>query len=106
PVYDMVLLRAFENGPEELRRQLSELMEDTHPQSRALKSLIEDGSYHDRLVRQVNEFIENPYIECEPIPAKLLDDPYLMIAVDQFKDIRGYARYAARLDVGWFDVIR
>lgn len=106
PVYDLVLLRAFDNGPEELKRQLDLLMENRHPQGRALRSLIEDGSYHERLVRQVDEFLKDPFVECEPLPAGLLPDPHLMLAMDQFKDIRGYTNYANRLNVGWAGVLK
>ncbi len=100
PVYDFVLLRAHEGGVEEMARQASEIVAGTHPHQRALTSLVEDGSYHERLVRDVAAFRADPLAPARPVPAHLVEDPYLMLAMDQFKDIRGYTRYASRLDVG------
>jgi hypothetical protein len=62
--------------------------------------LIEDGGYHARLLRQVREFRENPCLPPEPVPAGLVEDPLLMLAMDQFKDLRGFTSYAFRLPVG------
>ena len=35
-----------------------------------------------------------------------MDDPYLMIAMDQFKDVRGFCRYASRLNVSGWSALR
>ncbi|HEY3594779.1 MAG TPA: hypothetical protein VGL13_12935, partial [Polyangiaceae bacterium] len=101
PVYDFVLLRAHERGVEEMEKQAAQIAEGVHPHQRALASLVEDGSYHARLVHEVAEFRADPRLPARPIPEQLLSDPYLMLAMDQFKDIRGYTRYASRLKVGW-----
>ena len=100
PVYDLVLLRAHEHSVEEMEKQTAQIVAGTHPHQRALASLIEDGSYHERLVRDVAAFRADPLVPARPVPERLLDDPHLMLAMDQFKDIRGYTNYAARLDVG------
>lgn len=97
PVYDLVLLRGFADGLEEMERQLDALLTGTHPHQRALTSLVEDGSYHARLFEDLRAFRANPYIEPRPIPYGLLEDPYLMLGTDQFKDLRGFAAYASRL---------
>lgn len=104
--YDLVLLRAHEGGVAEMQRQLEELADGTHLHQRSLDSLVEDGSYHDRLRRDVPEFAQHPHIEPRPIPLGLVADPYLMLAMDQFKDFRGYTNYAARLKVGVWDVVK
>lgn len=103
--YDLVLLRCHADGLEEMQRQLDQLAEGTHLHQRSLDSLVEDGSYHDRLRVDVPEFRRNPMVAARPIPSGLSADPMLMVAMDQFKDIRGYTRYASRLTVGWFDVL-
>jgi hypothetical protein len=102
PVYDLVLLRAHEGGVEEMETQTAQILAGEHPHQRALTSLVEDGSYHARLAREVAEFRADPHLPARPLPPRLLPDPYLMLAMDQFKDIRGYARYASRLTAGWF----
>lgn len=105
PVYDLVLLRAHEQGVEEISRQVAQLLEGLHPHGRAFQSLIEDGSYHARLPRDIAAFEADPHTPARPIPRGLVDDPYLMIAMDQFKDVGGFIRYAARLNVGLRDAI-
>jgi hypothetical protein len=97
PVYDLVLLRAYPAGVEEMARQAAEIMAGTHRHQRALTSLIEDGSYHQRLGREIAAFQADPHVPARPIPEGLVGDRHLMAAMDQFKDIRGFAAYAARL---------
>jgi len=100
PVYDLVLLRAHEGGVEEMARQAEQLAAGTHPHQRALASLIEDGAYHARLPHDIAEFAANPNEPARPLPEGLVADRELMLAMDQFKDIGGFARYASRLRVG------
>jgi len=104
-VYDLVLLRAFPDGLDEMERQAAEIAAGTHPHQRALASLIEDGSYHARLPGDVRAFRADPLAPARALPAGLVDDPVLMLAMDQFKDVRGFTDYASRLRVGPFDVL-
>jgi hypothetical protein len=96
-VYDLVLLRGFPDGLDEMDRQMDQLTAGTHPHQRALTSLIEDGAYHARLPGDIRTFRANPLAPARPIPDGLLADPQLMLGVDQFKDLRGYTNYASRL---------
>jgi hypothetical protein len=105
PVYDLVLLRGFPDGLDEMDRQAAQLQAGTHQHQRALASLIEDGSYHQRLVDEIRAFRADPLAPARPIPAGLVDDPVLMLAMDQFKDVRGFTDYAARLPVGPFGAL-
>lgn len=105
PVYDLVLLRGFSDGLDEMERQALQLQVGTHPHQRALASLIEDGSYHPRLVDEIRAFRAAPLAPARPVPAGLVDDPRLMLAMDQFKDVRGFTDYAARLPVGPLDAL-
>jgi hypothetical protein len=100
PLYDLVLLRAHEGGVEAMAAQARQIAEGTHPHQRALTSLMEDGGCHARLLRDVAAFQADPHEPPRPIPPGLVDEADLMIAMDQFKDIGGFARYAARLRVG------
>jgi hypothetical protein len=100
PIYDLVILRAHDSGVEEMARQARQVVKGTHRHQRALASLIEDGSYHARLPGEIEAFVADPRVQARPIPPGLLDDPALMLAMDQFKDVGGFTRYAARLKVG------
>jgi hypothetical protein len=101
PLYDLVLLRAHPDGVEEMARQAAQLRAGTHPHQRSLTSLIEDGAYHGRLPREIEAFQADPLAPARPIPERLVADPHMMAAMDQFKDLRGYVRYADRLPVRW-----
>jgi hypothetical protein len=105
PIYDLVLLRGFPDGLEEMERQAAQLQAGTHPQQRALASLIEDGSYHGRILDEVRAFRADPFVAPRPIPEGLVSDPLLMVGMDQFKDVRGFTDYAARLNVGPRDAV-
>ena len=100
PVYDLVLLRAHEGGVEAMAAQAAQIVAGKHRHQRALASLIEDGSYHARLPRDIAAFAADPQLTARPIPPGLVNDPHMMMAMDQFKDVRGFARYASRLRVG------
>jgi hypothetical protein len=100
PVYDLVLLRAHAGGVEEMARQAALLAAGTHPHQRALTSLIEDGAYHARVPLEIAAFREDPLAPARLIPDGLVASPHMMLAMDQFKDLRGFARYAARLRTG------
>jgi hypothetical protein len=100
PVYDLVLLRGFSDGLDQMEAQARQVVAGNHPEQRALASLIEDGSYHQRLVDEVRAFRADPFMPARPIPPGLVADSLLMLAMDQFKDLRGFTSYAARLRVG------
>lgn len=106
PIYDIVLLRAHRQGEEEMERQAQAILDGTHPHQRALTSLIEDGSYHARLIHEVRAIRKDPHQPARPIPPNLLDSQNLMIGMDQFKDLAGFTRYAARLRVGPLDALQ
>jgi hypothetical protein len=100
PVYDLVLLRAYEGGVEEMQRQADQILHGAHSHQRALTSLIEDGAYYARLPREIDTFRADPFIPPRPLPPGLVSDPHMMLGMDQFKDISGFTRYASRLPVG------
>ncbi len=111
PHYDLVLMRAHPNGLEEMQQQAQQIIDGTHPHQRALTSLMEDGASHARLVLDIAEFVRDPYTPPRQPPTNLVHDRHLMLGMEQFKDVRGYTNYAARLRVGplrafyaWFAV--
>src|SRR6185503_17147167 len=58
------------------------------------------------LPAEIAAFQADPFEPARPIPEGLVPDRYMMAAMDQFKDLRGYTRYAARLPVGWGAALR
>jgi hypothetical protein len=106
PVYDLSLLRAHQGGVEAMAEQAAQIVAGTHPYQRALTSLIEDGAYHARLPHEIDAFWRDPLLPARPIPPGLVPDAQMMLAMDQFKDVGGFVRYAARLRVGPLAALR
>ena len=91
-----ILLSTF-NGARHLGEQLHGYTAQTHDVWRLYWR--DDGS-SDESAALIEAFAADPRVPARPIPAGLVDDPDLMLAMDQFKDVRGFTRYAARLQVG------
>ena len=102
PLYDMELLDSRDGGLDELERQLDQLAAGTHLHQDALETLVEEPDYWQHLRVSVREFRrgQRPYPELAEHY-----DPDRALAIDQFKDMRGYTRYASRLDVSMVDVV-
>lgn len=100
PVYDFALLEGHPDGLAAMAAQAGAIVAGTHPHQAVLTSLIEDGSYHARLPAEIAAFRADPHTPARPIPPDLMADHALMLGMDQFKDIRGFVRYASRLRVG------
>ena len=98
PVYDLVLLRAHEQGMEEMARQADAIVAETHPHQRADRLRSRASSYHARLPREIAAIRADPFIAARPIPTGLVEDAQMMLAMDQFKDIRGFTSYAALVE--------
>jgi hypothetical protein len=103
PLYDMELLCAHEGGLELLQSQFRQLMEGAHMHQRALESLVEDPAYWPRLAVQIPRFVADPLRQDYPALSHL--PAHIQLGLDQFKNLRGTARYASRLRVGRWDVL-
>lgn len=62
PVYDLQLLDMFEDGQEELERQLASMLAGTHPRARSIGAIIEEPDYHARLLEFVRAWRRDPSI--------------------------------------------
>lgn len=59
PAYDLQLLESHEDGLEELERQVLQMIEGTHPRARSIGAIVEDPTYHERLLGYVREYMAN-----------------------------------------------
>lgn len=105
PVYDFQLLLMYDGGLAELARRAAQVEAGTDPAQQRFEHLVEDPTYFDRLFDQIRAFVADP-----ATPASSggyhVDDPAMMLAMDQFKDLRGFTNYAAHLDVNGLDVVK
>lgn len=55
-VYDLELLRIFDDGLTELESQVEAMIAGTHPRASQIGAIVEDATYHERLLGYVREF--------------------------------------------------
>jgi len=107
PIYDMQLLRMHPDGVAELERQWALLLEGRHPRQARYEALVEDPTYWDRLTWQVPRFLADMNMQLEAGRYEHVEgQPLLQAAMDQFKDLRGFCAYAARVEATPMDAIR
>jgi hypothetical protein len=96
PVYDLQVLESFDDGLDELDRQLRALLDGTHPRGAAIAAIIADPTYHRRLLDYLVAFrAGRPPRFCETAP--LLDDGDFAAAQETFATLAGFLHYAAAL---------
>lgn len=106
PVYDFQLLLMFDDGLDELSRRLELAVRGEDRDQLRLDQLVEDPGYYQRLLPQVREFCSDPSMGTIPLEYPYSRDARLLMAMDQFKDVPGFIRYACRLDAVVADVGR
>ena len=56
PHYDFQLLESFEDGMEEMERQVRQVLDGTHPRTESIRAIVEDPEYHERLLKHVVDY--------------------------------------------------
>jgi len=96
PVYDLQLLQMFEDGLDELERQLSAMLIGKHPRSRSILAIVEEADYHQRLLDFVREYRRDK--EAAPLLRKnVASQPEFMRLESVFGSMTGAFRYFAVL---------
>lgn len=98
PIYDLQILDMFDDGLEALERELEQMLAGTHPRAGTIGAIVEDPSYHRRLLDYVRTYRANP------------DSPHLLreqgrarssaefrLAEHTFGTLPAFMRYANRL---------
>ncbi len=62
PHYDFQLLASFEDGLDEMERQIRTILDGTHPRAESIRAIVEDPEYHARLLDHLAEYRRNPNI--------------------------------------------
>ena len=98
PVYDLQLLECFDDGLDQLERQLEAMLAGRHPRAATIGAIVEDTTYHARLLAYVRAFRAD---RDAPPPVRqeqtLRADPVFAAAERTFATLPGFLRYAARL---------
>lgn len=98
PIYDLQLLECFDDGLDEMERQVRAMLDGTHPRHATISAIIEDPDYHARLLDYVVRFRAD---RGAPPPVRqeqtLRADPVFAAAERTFATLPGFVRYAAKL---------
>ncbi len=62
PHYDFQLLASFEDGLDEMERQIRAILDGTHPRTESIRAIVEDPDYHARLLDHLAEYRLNPEV--------------------------------------------
>lgn len=60
PEYDFQLLDTFEDGMEQMERQVRAVLAGTHPRAASIKAIVEEPDYHERLLDHVVAYRADP----------------------------------------------
>ena len=97
PIYDLQLLAAIPTGLEELESQLEQMIAGTHPRAESIGAIIEDSSYHQRLLEHVREFRVDP-ASCKPLLRdNVAGNPHFAQIAEVFGDLPSAIGYFASL---------
>jgi hypothetical protein len=107
PVYDLQLLQMFPDGLEDFERQVAEMVAGTHPRARTIAAIVEDPTYHARLLDYVRRFRADPatppLVRAEQT---LRADPRFAAAERTFATLPGFVAYCGRLPRGFAALAR
>lgn len=107
PVYDLQLLQMFPDGLEQLEAQVAAMVAGTHPRHRTIGAIVEDPTYHARLLDYVRRFRRDP--ETPPLVRQeqtLRADPAFAEAERTFATLPGFIGYCNRLPDGFTTLAR
>jgi hypothetical protein len=98
PVYDLQLLQMFPDGLEQLEAQVAAMVAGTHPRHRTIGAIVEDPTYHARLLAYVRRFRDDP--DTPPLVRQeqtLRADPAFAAAERTFATLPGFIAYCNKL---------
>lgn len=107
PVYDLQLIEMFDDGLEDLERQVAAMVAGTHPRSRTIGAIVEEPGYHARLLDYVRRYRRDP-AAVPPVRTEqtLRSDPHFAAAERTFATLPGFLGYCRRLPTGAAALLR
>ena len=106
-VYDLQLIQIFDDGLEDFERQVEAMLAGTHPRARSIGAIVEDPTYHARLLDYVRRYRRDP--ETPPLVREaqtLRTDPVFAAAERTFATLPGFVEYCGRLPLGVAELAR
>jgi hypothetical protein len=98
PVYDLELIQMFDDGLEDLERQVAAMVAGTHPRHRTIAAIVEEPDYHERLLDYVRRYRADRSTPQIPRRGQTLrDEPVFAAAERTFATLPGFIEYAGAL---------
>jgi len=107
PVYDLQLLEMFPDGLDELESQVAAMVAGTHPRHRTIGAIVEDPTYHARLLDYVRRYKADP--NTPPLVRQeqtLRADPAFAAAERTFATLPGFLAYCNKLPADFATLAR
>lgn len=96
PKYDFQLLESFDGGMDELERQVEAVLDGTHPRAESIRAIVEDPTYHERLLQHIREYKANHSVD-PLLRENVANDPELREVEQTFGTVPGAMRYFAKM---------
>ncbi len=107
PIYDLQILDMFDDGLEQLERQVEAMVEGRHPRQQTIGAIVEDPGYHRRLLEFVKAYRAGD-ASAPPVreQGKLREDPHFAAAERTFATLPGFIEYADKLPDRFLPLLR
>jgi hypothetical protein len=96
PLYDLQLLTMFDDGVDELARQLEAMRDGTHPRAASIGAIVEEADYHERLLEYVRAWRRDPAV-APPLRSNVAASETWSELERTFGSLTGAMRYFRRL---------
>jgi hypothetical protein len=96
PVYDLELLAMFDDGWDELERQIEALLAGAHPRAASIGAIVEEADYHEHLLAYLHEWRRDPGA-APLLRTNIVSSERFSMANRTFGSLRSAMRYFARL---------
>lgn len=105
PHYDFQLLESFEDGLEEMERQVEQVIAGTHPRTASIRAIVEDPEYHERLLEHIREYRRNRGV-APLLRENIAKEGKFQLEERTFGTVPSAMRYFARMPKTWRDGLR
>lgn len=108
PIYDLQLMAMWPDGLQRFEDEVAAMVAGTHPRAGTIGAIVEDPTYHPRLLAYVRAFRRDPK-NAEPMVRQeqtLRADPHFANAERVFATVPGYIAWCNALPKDWPGLVR
>jgi len=105
PIYDFQLLESFEDGLPEMEEQVRQVIAGTHPRTESIRAIVEDPTYHERLLHHIVAYRENRDVD-PLLRDNVATNPKFRDVQQTFGTVPNAMKYFARMPRTWRGGVR